>query len=101
MKHIIFTLLIYLLPISLFADDNIDYIEDKPTDANISGHVLSQSTNEHLPYMSVEVKGTSFYTRTDKTGHFFFRNLPIGTFIIEVSGMGYTKWRLLPEKLKR
>ena len=28
-------------------------------------------------------------TVTDETGHFFFRNLPEGTFTVEVSGLGY------------
>lgn len=90
MKKIYYLILISLiLPTTLMADVVVKH-EEKLTDANISGHVLSASTNEHLPFMIVQLKGTSFYTKTDKTGHYFFKNLPLGKFEIEVSGMGYS-----------
>ncbi|MBQ3555696.1 MAG: TonB-dependent receptor [Bacteroidales bacterium] len=82
-------LFILIVPFAVFAEETISYVTETPTDANISGHVLSLSTKEHLPYIIVEVKGTSFYTKTDRTGHYFFRNLPVGNYVIEVSGMGY------------
>lgn len=62
----------------------------KNTDANVYGHVIDTKTGEHLPYVIIQVKGTTIGTTTDKTGHFFLKNLPEGTFVIEAKYMGYT-----------
>ena len=62
----------------------------KNTDANVYGHVIDAKTGEHLPYVIIQVKGTTIGTTTDKTGHFFLKNLPEGTFVIEAKYMGYT-----------
>ncbi len=64
--------------------------EKKKTDANVYGHVKDAKTDEHLPYVIVQVKGTTIGTTTDNTGHFFLKNLPEGTLVIEVKYMGYT-----------
>lgn len=63
--------------------------DQKRTDANIVGHVVEKKTGEHLPYMTVSLKGTTIGTTTDATGHYFFKNLPEGTFILHVSAVGY------------
>ena len=62
----------------------------KNTDANVYGHVIDTKTGEHLPYVIIQLKGTTIGTTTDKTGHFFLKNLPEGTFVIEAKYMGYT-----------
>ena len=64
--------------------------EKKNTDANVYGHVKDAKTDEHLPYVIVQVKGTTIGTTTDNTGHFFLKNLPEGSLVIEVKYMGYT-----------
>ncbi len=64
--------------------------EKKKTDANVYGHVKDAKTDEHLPYVIVQVKGTNIGTTTDNSGHFFLKNLPEGTLVIEVKYMGYT-----------
>ena len=61
----------------------------RDTDANIVGHVTDKDTGEHLPYVSVVLKGTTLGTTTDATGHYFLKNLPEGTFTLEVSSVGY------------
>lgn len=66
------------------------YAEDlKSTDANIVGHVIEKSTREHLPYMTVSLKGTTIGTMTDATGHYFLKNLSEGEFTLSVSAVGY------------
>ena len=66
------------------------YAEDlKGTDANIVGHVIEKSTGEHLPYMTVSLKGTTIGTMTDATGHYFLKNLPEGEFTLQISAIGY------------
>lgn len=59
------------------------------SDANIIGHVLDKNTKEHLSYITVSLKGTTIGTVTDATGHYFLKNLPEGTFTLEVSAVGY------------
>ena len=59
------------------------------SDANIIGHILDKNTKEHLPYITVALKGTTIGTVTDATGHYFLKNLPEGNFVLEVSSVGY------------
>lgn len=61
----------------------------KGTDANAIGHVVEKKTGEHLPYITVSLKGTTIGTMTDATGHYFLKNLPEGEFILRVSAVGY------------
>ncbi len=61
----------------------------KNTDANVYGHVKDAKTGEHLPYVLVQLKGTTIATTTDKTGHYFLKNLPEGTFVVEAKYLGY------------
>ena len=65
------------------------YAELRKSDANIVGHILDKNTKEHLPYITVALKGTTIGTVTDATGHYFFKNLPEGEFMLEVSSIGY------------
>ena len=64
-------------------------IDLNKSDANIIGHVLEKKTGEHLPYMTVALKGTTIGTMTDGTGHYFLKNLPEGEFTLSVSAVGY------------
>lgn len=60
-----------------------------PTDANIYGHVVDKHTREHLPFMTVALRGTTIGAATDATGHYFLRNLPEGKFTVVVTAVGY------------
>ena len=62
---------------------------DKRTDANIYGHVIDKKTGEHMPFVTIQLKGTTIVTTTDKTGHYFLKNLPEGTHTIVVKFLGY------------
>lgn len=86
MKKII-SLILCLFAVFLYvqADENTP----RQTDANIFGHVLDKKTKEHLPYASIRLKGTTIGLTTDATGHYFFRNLPVGNFTLEVSMIGF------------
>ena len=74
-----------MMPIGVWAESP----KDNGTDANVYGHVVSKKDGGHLPYISVIVKGTTVGTTTDASGHYFLKNLPIGTFTIEVKSLGY------------
>ncbi len=47
----------------------------KVSGAQITGHVIDKSTGEHLPGMTIAIKGTTFGTATDNTGHFSLKHL--------------------------
>lgn len=59
------------------------------TDANVNGHVINAKTQEHLPFITVSVKGTTNAVYTDASGHYFIKNLPKGKLTLMVSGVGY------------
>lgn len=59
------------------------------SDANFVGHVVNKSTQEHVPFVTLSLRNTAIKTMTDETGHFFLANLPEGTFVVEVSALGY------------
>ena len=68
--------------------NNEDIIKDN-SDAHIYGHVIDKATGEHLPYIFVLLKGTTIGVSTENTGHYMIRNVPEGTFVVEVSAVGY------------
>ncbi len=57
------------------------------TDANVVGDV--KCNGKHVPFIHVTVKGTAIGTVTDATGHYQLIDLPVGTFEIVTSGVGY------------
>ena len=59
------------------------------TDAHVAGHVLDAHTKEHLPFVNVQIKGTSLGCLTDESGHFYLKNLPEGQLTLVFSMMGY------------
>lgn len=61
----------------------------KKTDANLFGHVTDKKSGEHLPYITVALKGTTIGTATDASGHYFLKNLPEGEFTLVVQAVGY------------
>lgn len=61
----------------------------KDTDANVTGHVVDKKTNEHLPYVSISLKGTKIQTYTDATGHYFMKNLPVRKYTLVANVVGY------------
>ncbi len=57
------------------------------TDAHLVGHVLNGE--EHIPFASIVIKGTTIGTSTDETGHYRMLNLPEGTFIVVAMAVGF------------
>ena len=56
---------------------------------SIKGHIIDKSTNEHIPYVTISVKGTTIGTVADATGHFTLRNLPDTEFTLVAEFLGY------------
>jgi outer membrane receptor for ferrienterochelin and colicins len=57
------------------------------TDANIIGHVVCNG--EHIPFATINIKGTTIGTSTDETGHYQMINLPVGKVTLLARSMGY------------
>ena len=88
----LFSILLFsaLLSAAALRADSIEEQQKKPgTDANAVGHVQNASTLEHLPYITISVKGTSLGTATDATGHYALNNLPTGDYTLVASALGY------------
>ena len=83
---LILSVLASVLPIQVWAAEEVK-LDD--SDANLIGHVVEAGTKQHLPFIVVTVKGTTISTVTDETGHYFFANLPEGTFDVVASATGY------------
>ncbi|MDO8927505.1 MAG: TonB-dependent receptor [Bacteroidota bacterium] len=76
--------LIVLLFISLISEAAEP---EKKTDSNIFGDV--QSNGEHIPFVSIYIKGTSIGTATDASGHYTLINLPVGKHTLIAKTLGY------------
>ena len=76
----IFMVLLVMLAVSLCA-----YAQDP----HIIGHVTDKKTQEHVPFVTIRLVGTSYVTSTDATGHYKLTNIPDGFYNIEASSVGY------------
>ncbi|QIA06771.1 TonB-dependent receptor [Draconibacterium halophilum] len=57
------------------------------TDAMLFGDV--KSGEEHIPFATVTIKGTTIGTAADATGHFKMAHLPLGKQVVVISAIGY------------
>ncbi len=80
----IFLLFVFSLLTSIFTKA---IIPNPDRDIVVIGHVVSN--NEHVPFASISIKGTSLGTVTDIDGHYRLANLPAGTYTIVASMVGY------------
>ncbi len=82
-------LLLFISFIMLSAVTFADNLSVNTTDANVTGHVLDADTDEHLGYVTIQVKGTQIGTTTDATGHFLLTNLKPGDVTLIFSMVGF------------
>ena len=59
------------------------------SDANIFGHIIDAETGEHIPYVTVSVKGTTVGAVADATGHYIIQNMPVGEYTLVAEIIGY------------
>ena len=82
--YILFLCLCYAVSAIMANTYKNDKEVTSPTDANIFGHVVDKATGEHLPGITIILKGTTIGSVTDDSGHYMLKNLPEGEFTIEV-----------------
>lgn len=80
--------MVMILSIILTSFNTMLYSQSK-TEANIYGHVLDAMTHEHMPFVNIYLKGTTYGTSTNDNGHYLMEHLPVGKHTIVVSFMGY------------
>ncbi len=78
-----------IMTILLLSFYHIIYAQKTKTDAMLFGDVKSAKTKEHIPYVTIIVKGTQLGTMTDGTGHYMLANLPVGKCVIIAQSLGY------------
>ena len=83
----------YILLLSLLLGSLTAYADSaakKETEAILIGHVIDSRSGEHLPFITITVKGTTLGTTTDATGHYLLGNLPVGRPLAVVAqSVGY------------
>lgn len=57
--------------------------------SNIEGYVIDAQTNDPLPGANIILIGTSFGAATDINGKYIIKNIPVGTYRIRASYVGY------------
>jgi len=78
---------ILLLFIAFLVIINTNYAQKVKTDANIVGHIICKG--EHVPFVNVLLKSSTYGTYTDGSGHYMLTDLPEGKHIIRVQAIGY------------
>ena len=61
------------------------------TSGSLVGIISDEETNEYLPGVFIQLEGTQMGTQTTDDGIFFIHNIPIGTYNIQISLIGYEK----------
>lgn len=79
---------------------NTPALAQRQTDASIMGHVTDAATGEHLPYVTVMLKGTQIGTQTSASGHYTLRNLPLGKYTVLATAIGYSDTQIEVEILR-
>ncbi|MGM0619689.1 MAG: TonB-dependent receptor [Bacteroidota bacterium] len=81
---IIFSALFISASNSVYSDEPV---KRPKTDAMLFGHV--KSGEEHIPFATIFIEGTTIASAADATGHFKMSNLPVGKQTVVISAVGY------------
>lgn len=85
MKHTYLAVLFIVLALFAQAEE-----EHKSKDkGELFGHIIDLDTDEHLPYATIQIKGTTIGTVADASGHFVLSGILAGEQTVVVKLMGY------------
>ncbi|MGB2868103.1 MAG: TonB-dependent receptor [Bacteroidota bacterium] len=59
------------------------------TTGKIAGRVIDASTKQPLPSVNIQIVGTTYGAATDLDGNYFIINVPVGTYSLRASIIGY------------
>lgn len=57
-------------------------------DAHVVGHI-SDEHSQPMPFVSIQLKGTTLGGLSDETGHYFLKDLPVGRHTLVISCVGF------------
>ena len=77
-----------LIFILILCSVSIIFAQNKPS-GNIKGSVLDKSTKQPLIGVNVIIEGTNRGAATDIEGNFIIKNIPVGTYNLQFSYVGY------------
>lgn len=78
-----------LLTVFGFAHNTMAQNHKSPSDANVFGHVVDARTGEHIPGVTIQIKGTLIGSITDNGGHYLLSHLTPGKYTLVMRGVGY------------
>ena len=68
---------------------NIGFCQQAVTTGRIQGSLVDAETKESLPFANVIIVNTTMGAATDMDGHFIIENVPVGSYSLKFSFMGY------------
>lgn len=83
--------------VAIFSNSYANPTNDK-TDAMLFGDI--KSGKEHIPFATIQVKGTDIGGVANSTGHFTLSHLPVGKQIIIASAVGYIPQEVIVDMTK-
>jgi len=88
MKYLLaFAMLLFSFQLVKAGGDDDDNKKNSATDAMLFGDI--RSGEEHIPFATIKVKGTTIGTAADATGHFKMTDMPTGKKTVVASAIGY------------
>jgi len=66
----------------------------------LKGRIIDQSTRTGLAGANVQIEGTLLGASADLKGHYVIRNIPAGTYTLNISMIGYEKKRIQSVNVK-
>jgi hypothetical protein len=79
-KHVTLPITLALLSLNAFAQNGVQ----------LTGTVLDKDTGKGISYCNVYLSGSSYGSQTDEKGQFTLTNLPVGSYSLIISHIGYT-----------
>ncbi len=69
------------------------------TTGKISGKIIDAESKEPLPGVNVVVEGTALGAATDINGFYMINNIPPGTYVLNITAVGYQKKQIVNVKV--
>ena len=77
-SHLLFAVLLFLVPVTAFAQDN-----------SVKGFVYEESTGEPMMFTNVYLRGTTYGGSTNENGYFNINRIPDGKYTLVITCVGF------------
>lgn len=83
MRRFMYLMCIFILLISVFESINAQ------PHGRIQGRITDKETGKGLPWVNIAIDGTRLGTASDENGNFVLEKIPVGTYRLAVTMLGY------------